>query len=345
MIQPRNSARVAALCLMAVGVADVHAQNERAGTSAAPYLLVPVTARQASLASTMSSGLENGNGIEQLSINPAALSTDASTSALFSRLDYVGGIGVNTLGLAQRVGGRNFIALNVTSWDIGDIPLTTESQPDPTDVTYSAGNLVVGATFARQLTDRIAAGVTSKVVNERISDMSATAVAFDAGMTYIVGESGVRFGVSVNNIGTAMKYGGTGLIRTVRLPGQNSSASVNAVAIEADDAELPTNLNFGASYRRPLGDMLSATVLTNFRSNTFDQDQYSGAVELAFRDIARVSGGYEVIPDTDMNDFNGLSLGAGLNLPLGSTRLSVDYAYRQMRTLGNLQFITLGVNL
>src|SRR5690606_41226926 len=90
-----------------------------------------------------------------------------------------------------------------------------------------------GRDSAGQLTDRIAAGVTCKGVNEASHDMSATAVAFDAGMTYLVGESGLRIGVSLKNIGSEMTYSGTGLIYQVRLPNQDPTANSNAVAIEA----------------------------------------------------------------------------------------------------------------
>ncbi len=341
----RGAVWAMAIAMVALGVQDVSAQkSDRAGTAGAAQLLVPTTARNTSLGNNTTSGLSNMNGLEALYSNPAGLTVNTGTGAMFSRMEYVADIGVNYFGFAQNFGNNN-IAFTVTSWDFGDIALQTEASPEISSVTYNASFITAGVSYARQLTDRIAAGATLKAVNEKIDDVSGRAIAFDAGMTYVVGETGLRMGVSLKNIGNELSYEGTGLVRQIQLPDQNPVSNANAVAIEADGVQLPSLLNFGMAYTRELGGQGSVTFMGNFRSNSFEQDQYSGGLELGFQDIVYIRGGYQLQNDSDLSMFTGATFGAGLNIPLGGNRLSVDYAYVPADFFDAVQYITASVTL
>jgi hypothetical protein len=318
--------------------------KKRRGTAGASQLLVPLTARSASLGATLTSGMAGLNGLEAVYANPAGLALNTGTSALFSRMEYVAGIGVNYFGVGQSFG-SNHIAFMVSSWDFGNIPKQTEIEPERSSVTFDASFVTAGLTYARQFTDRISAGATIKVISESIDDVNASAFAFDAGMTYVVGESGLRMGVSLKNVGSQMQYSGVGLTTQVRLPSQTTIAASNAVLIESEGVELPSLLNFGLSYTSDVGEGAVLTVLGNFRSNSFDQDQYSGGVELALFDVLYLRGGLEIVNDTDLSFFNGGSFGAGLDLNLSGTRVQIDYAYRGTDFFDNVNMFTVGVQL
>lgn len=331
--------------LFGLGTLDAQAQkSKRQGTAGAEELLIPVTARTTAVGTAMTAGAPGMSGVEALFANPANLSLNSGTNALFSRMEYAADIGVNHFGVAQRFGNNN-IAFTLTSWDFGDIPLQTETDPEITSVTWSANYITLGASYARQFTDRIAAGVTFKGINERIDDVSATGIAFDAGMNYTVGESGLRFGVSLKNFGPSMDFDGTGLIKLVRLPDQDPNTTPNAVQIEGAKFELPSLLNFGVSYTRELGASTTVALMGNFRSNSFSQDQYTGALELGFRDLLYLRGGYQFEEDMDLSFYEGWNVGAGLNLPLGGNRLSIDYAYRGTQYFEGVQMFTASLTL
>ncbi len=335
------------LIVSMIGMTALDAQagdDKRRGTSGASYLLVPLTARHASLGSSLTSGVANINGLEALVANPAGLTLNNGTSALFSRMEYLADIGVNYFGIAQRIG-NNQVAFSVSAWDIGDIPLQTETSPEISDVTFDPSIITAGISYARQFTDRIAAGATLKVISESIDDITGNAVAFDAGMTYVVGESGLRLGVSLSNIGTDLTYSGVGLTRFSRLPEQNPFASNQAIQVEAEGTQLPSLLNFGVSYARQLGAGAVVTVLGNYRSNSFDQDQYAGGLEVALMDILYLRGGFELVPDQDLTVWQAGNFGAGLNLDVGGTAITFDYAYRPADFFDAVQMFTVGVTL
>jgi hypothetical protein len=318
--------------------------DQRAGTAAAEYLLIPLNARTASLGSTLTGGMANLGGVEALQANPAGLMANTGTNAQFSRMEYAADIGVNYFGVGQRFGNNN-VALTVSFWDFGDIPLQDESSPEISDLTFSASNVAVGLTLARQFTDRINAGFTVKGMNESIDDMNASGVAFDAGMTYVVGESGLRFGVSLKNFGPAMTFGGTGLAASVAT-GDDPEDNVEVPAeISALESELPSLLNFGATYTRQFAGDVSVSALANFRSRAYDLDQYSVGLEAGYANLFFVRGGAEITSEMDLSFYQGWNVGAGLNLELSSMRLNVDYAYRGTEYFSGVNLFTVGFTL
>lgn len=340
-------AKFLSLCLIVVFLlaGDAMAQSNRKGTAGADYLLIPVTARTTGIGVGATAGAANMSGVEALLSNPAGLAVNTGSNLLFSRMEYVADIGVNYIGVAQSFGVNN-IALTINSWDFGDIPLQTEEQPLIDSRTWSASVLVAGLSYARQFTDRISAGVTVKALSEKIDDTNSGGVAFDAGMSYVVGESGLRFGVSLQNFGAQMNYGGNGLVRLEQLDNQPADAVPNAVLIEGADYELPSLLNFGAAYTRQLGASANVTAIGNFRSNSFSPNQYSGGLEVGLMDIVYLRGGFQLQEDMDNTFYQGYNVGAGLNLNVSGTALTIDYAYRPTDFFdGGVQMFTASIRL
>jgi hypothetical protein len=344
-----------ALSLMILSSPDAGAQTtrgslgesgSRAGTSGATELLVPMTARTTALGGATAAGMADMGGVEALYSNPAGLALNSGTAAMFSRVEYVADVGVNYLVLGQSVGTNSNIALTISSWDFGNLPSTTEDQPENSSVSFDASYFTAGLSFARQLTDRIAAGVTMKIVSEKIADANASTIAWDAGMTYVVGESGLRLGVSLKNIGGELQFSGNGLIRQVSLPGQEPTANANTLMFESEGVQLPTLLNFGASYTTNLGASSAFTFLGNFRSNSFDQDQYSFALEYGFQELFYLRGGYVADEGVEETFFQGASYGAGLNLGLGgSASIRIDYTIVPTDFFDDVQYITATIDL
>lgn len=328
------------------------AQNKRRGTSGASELLVPLTARASSMSAPVTSGLSDLNPLEAVIANPAGLTSASGTAAMFSRTEYVADIGINYFGIAQAFG-NNVLSINVSSWDFGTLYKTTESAlttqggsgPEISDITYEAGNVVFGVSYARQFTDRIAAGVTVKGVSEKIDDLSASGVAFDAGMTYVAGESGLRFGVALKHFGPQMQYKGIGLTRFAALPSQEPGAKQNAVNIESEAFELPSQLNVGVAYTRQIGSSADVTFMGNFASNSFTQDQYAGGLELGVMNLVYLRGGLMLVDNSDYTFYKEYNLGAGLNLDLSGSRLTVDYAFLPTDFFDDVNMFTVGFEL
>ena len=201
-----------ALCLVwGDGTAYADGRN-RVGTAAAPELLIPVGARDIALGGA---SIASSTGIEALHWNPAGLArSESSASAMFSTMSYIADINVNYLALSANFAKLGQLAVSLKALDIGDIPITTVSQPDGTGGTYTPTFLTLGVSFARALTDRIFLGTTVHYISEDVGRVDATSVSFSAGLQYLdLGNvEGLDFGVAVKHIGSRMQFAGPGLL-------------------------------------------------------------------------------------------------------------------------------------
>ena len=89
----------------------------------------------------------------------------------------------------------------------------------------------------------------------------------------------------------------------------------------------------------------SATLLGNFRSNSFEDDQFSGALELGFRNLLYLRGGYEYNRQKNATFYKGYAFGGGLQLDFAGTEITVDYSMVPTDYFDNIQFITVSAQL
>ncbi len=67
---------------------------------------------------------------------------------------------------------------------MADELVRTVDQPEGTGEFFSAGDIAVGLSYARNLTDRFSIGFSAKYIQETIWHESASAIAIDAGTTF-----------------------------------------------------------------------------------------------------------------------------------------------------------------
>ena len=79
------------------------------------------------------------------------------------------------------------IGISVFMMNFGDIPITTVEQPEGQMGVFAPRYFNIGIHYAKSFNQYIHGGVSLKIVNESISDLSATGVAIDAGVQYLAG--------------------------------------------------------------------------------------------------------------------------------------------------------------
>lgn len=174
-----------AVMLAVVVLADsTYAQSsKRVGTAAATQLLIPVGARDLAMGGA---SIANTKGVEAMYWNVAGLGRiHSSAEGMFSSMSYIADIGVNYGAVGATFGDFGVVGLSVSTLDFGDIPLTTNDDPENTSGRFYSPNFVtVGLSYARALTDAISAGLTFKVVSEQIDRVSSSGLALDIGVQY-----------------------------------------------------------------------------------------------------------------------------------------------------------------
>lgn len=303
--------------------------QNRAGTSGAPELRIPLGARYLAM---VGAPIASVSGLEAIYWNPAGVDinpTDAN--AIFSYRQYIADMNMNFIAVSGRLGDLGTFALSFRSLNIGDIAVTTMDQPDGTGQIINPSYFVLGLTYSKLLTDRISIGANLNLISESIDRAKGSTFSFDVGVEYrdMFDVSGFDLGVVVKNLGSPMKFEGNGLFVSATDP--NSSRGPTFLQIDAASAELPSEIGIGLSYENRFDEDNSLTVSATFQNNNYTYDDYKIGMEYSFRNIFYVRGGYLLTPqetDDTPNIWRNYALGVGLNLKeFSDIDLSFDYAY------------------
>jgi hypothetical protein len=319
------------LMLMVVATQALWAGGaNRTGTAGAQELLIPIGARDIGLGG---STIATTSGIEALFWNPAGITkSPTSTNFLFTHMSYIADIGVEYGAVSINFEGLGIIALNLKSLSIGDIPVTTEDNPDGTGQTYNPQFFTTGLTFAKQLSDRISVGVTANMVLERLGQVNSSGFAFNAGVMYdnLASISGLSIGVVVKNIGPQMHFDGPGLYRVATVSAQ--ARGPQYYTIETAPFEMPSTIEIGLGYRVAMSGENGLLLSTAFQNNNFSDDEYKIGAEYSFNKVFFVRGGWTFAPNIDDMDYLfGPTAGAGVIIENEGTAVAVDYAFRSTR--------------
>jgi len=351
--------------------------KDRSGQSGAQHLLIDPWAHSAGWASC---GVAETRGLESVFSNIAGLAFTKRTEVSFSHTQYLagsaGGICINAFGVAQGLLAKNketgrkidlgTIAISVFAMGFGDVQVTTVDQPEHGASIFSPKLNYIGIHYAKSFNRFIHGGVSFKIVNESISDLRANGIAIDVGVQYLSGAyDNFKIGVTLQNLGVAMRYKGDGISTKGVLEGTNY---VSTFERRQAEYELPALLTIGLSYdfllfgeeyqsmhkedRKAEGlTRLDAvhriTLAGSFTANAYSRDQFSLGVEYGFKQYLQIRAGYmlqsftkRTIDGKDRIYANAESLylgptaGATVGIPLtkkgkgNNQQLLIDYAFR-----------------
>jgi hypothetical protein len=316
--------------------------GKRTGTAGASELLIPVGPRGIAMGE---SNLVSSTGVEALFWNPAGVShMQNNADVLFSHMSYIADIGVEYGAVAANFEGFGAVALSIKSVSIGDIPVTTTINPDGTGELFSPTYITAGLSYSRMLTDAISVGITGNFVSERMADVSATGFAIDFGVIYqnLADINGLSIGVVLKNLGTDMKYDGSGLVQQGQLDGLNRDP--NFYKIDAAPFEMPFNFQLAAGYRPVIDEMNSLEFTGIYQNNNFSGDETKLGAEYGYNNLFFVRAGYQFAMQETDNYIYGFTAGAGVNYEIEGFGVKVDYAFRDVEFFdGNHVFaLTLG---
>lgn len=314
------------------------------GLSAARELLIPVGSVSTALAGA---NLATMSGLDALYWNPAGISNinGKMGEVLFSNQIYIADINVNYFAGAYKIPNFGTVALSINALSFGDIPVTSVNNPEGTGEVFSPTYLTGGLSYARAMTDRISFGGTAKIIYEKISRESSTGFAFDFGLNYNVIGTGLKFGVTLRNLGPSMTFEGPDLDQFFQPPGTPVGTQAEPRVIQLADFELPTSFTLGMSYDFRLDKKNNLVSHGNYQSNSFSTDNFNLALEYNYSKIVYFRSGYQFSADnSDEKAFDGVTLGAGVNYAASSSfNIGFDYAIRLANRFDDNQFFTINL--
>lgn len=325
--------------------------KDRSGQAGATEMLINPWAQSTGLFGMDAATVK---GIQAMKVNIAGLSFTDNMEVGVSHTRYLSGSGisVNNAGIAYRVGESAVLGVNAMSMSFGDIPVTTIDNPEPGPGTakFNPSFINVSVGFAMEFSHSIRGGVSTTLISEQVSNMTAMGASVDAGVQYVTGKrDNLHIGIALRNAGTNMRYSGGGFAASSESP-YDPSILTNRLT-PTEKFQLPTYMTLGFGYdfyldeNKISGDEKPKhrlTAIGNFQSNSFNNDYLGLGAEYAFIEQFMFRAAYRY--EKDINNtlksttfYTGLSFGATISQRLGKSGplLALDYSFRPTQKPAN----------
>lgn len=304
---------------------------ERVGQSGWQFLKINSDARQAAIGGAYTA-LSNGDANAAFG-NPAALTDIKNIDVVFGRTNWIAGIGYNSFSFAQNFDGIGTFAVSIANVDYGDIPETINSTmagEDRTEAvitgkTFTASDLAIGVSYARQITEQLSVGGNIRWVRETIAEVSMDNWSIDIGTLFYTGLKSLRIGIAARNFG----------------PDSHFFGFSEEYQSEPVDVKMPLDFRFGVAidFFDELDSPHLLTVSLDGNHPNDGPEQIRFGMEYTFNKVFSFRGGYKFNYDEESFTF-----GAGINYPLSNYQLKVHYAYVDFGDLEQVHMITLGLS-
>lgn len=271
--------------------------------------------------------------------NPSGIARLEGASVLGAYIQWPAEITFSTVGVTYNLGAMGSVGISFSTLTTGYMNVRTVFRPEGTGEVFTASDVIVGLTYARNLTDRFSFGGTVKVIREELGEYNDTGVAFDIGTLYDVGFKTLRLGMAILNFGPSLGYDvdedGDGELNED--PNDQLDNDKDGLIDEDGpeaDVPLPMAFKVGISMT-PYDDGMSRVVTCLEAVHPNDNlENLNFGVEYSMRDMVFLRGGYRF-----NTDIAGWTAGVGFKV----AALTIDYAYTDLDFLSRAQRVSVSL--
>ena len=250
--------------------------------------------------------------------NPAGLAQFKDNQVLFSHNVWVVDINHDFLGVVYHLDEVNTFGVSLTSLSMDDMPVTTEFAPFGTGEYFGFSDIAIGVSYARKMTDQFSFGGTIKFIEETLDKLKMRGVMIDIGTYYRTGLGSTRFAVTVSNFGAELAPDGD-----IVLVGNREKSEWQSFAP-------PTIFRIGFALEPYQNDEHRVTTSIQLNHPNDNSENLVLGAEYAWKELFLVRAGYKFNVDEQNYSF-----GAGLNVPISFTEITIDYAFANFSRLGS----------
>ncbi len=305
--------------------------GQRTGISAFQFLKLGAGARGVAMGESF---VAVANDASALYWNPAGLVQFPQDQVIAAHTEYLVDIKHEFLGVAYHLSSQDAIGASFTSLHMKDMEVTTETQPFGTGSYFSFGDIAVGLSYGRLMTDQFSFGLTVKYVEETLDVLKMRSVMVDLGTWYWTGLGSTRFAVVISNFGSDVAPTGT----VTQFDGTKVSTF--------QSFSVPTIFRLGVAMDPLNNDQHRLTTSVQLNHPNDNSEAIRLGLEYAFertfflRAGIKRTIGQKLLGD-DMTSEEDLALGAGVLVPMGLSQVGADYAFANYGRLGSVHRISL----
>jgi opacity protein-like surface antigen len=315
------------------------ADISKVGTSGAQFLKIGVGAQNIGKGEAVTACISD---ITSVFWNPAGLANLTGSEVSFTHTEWIAEINYDNIAYGFPVG-NGFAGIFFGILSMPEFEETTVEEPEGTGVNFSCYDFVLGASYARKVTDRFSVGLNAKFIRQVIWELSSNGMAFDVGFQYATGFKSLKLGMSMTNFGSSMRYSGQQLRHEAQIY-SDAPPTYEDVPVNVESATYPLPLLFrlGLSYNFiEDGENLLMASLDGIQPND-GRELGALGLEYSYRNTFFARLGYEYTSETGYE--RGLTAGAGFVYKLSSNmNARIDYAYADFGILEQVHRFTLGL--
>jgi opacity protein-like surface antigen len=322
---------VVVILILILGFSGGLLAQSKVGTTSAQFLKIGIGPRAAAMGDAF---VAIANDATALYWNPAGIAGLTSNQVFLTYNDWIAGISHSYGAIVMPLAGIGTVGASITSVNMEEMKVRTETMPDGTGEMFNVSNLAVAGSFARSLTDRFAIGVNAKYVREQIWHMSASAFAIDIGTVFKTRFKDMRIGMCISNFGSNMRMEGRDALVKYD-PDPYISGNNNNINAHLDTENWPLPLTFRVGVALDLINnpfMRITTALDAAHPNDLDEYLNFGT-EIAWNEIIFLRAGIrqlgnDTFAGKKLGNTGSLTLGAGLNYQLlNNLKIGIDWAF------------------
>jgi len=312
----------------------------KAGTTAAQFLKIGAGARSIALGGAYAALADD---ILSIYWNPAGLARiGGNGEATFNHAEWLADTQYDFAAFSLNIGTFGALGFQITSFRTPEEPVRTIRFPEGTGQFWDANSIALGVTFAKNLTDRFAIGVTGKFIQENIFNETARGAAFDLGVLYKTPFNNLTLGASITNFGTKMRLDGRDILFNEDPPlGEQGTVDEVPAKFELDSYEIPLNLRFGLAWRVMRNENMEIIATADGVHPNDNTEYVNSGVEVGFKNILFLRGGYKAL--FLENSDQGATFGVGLRYDAVGANFKFDFGWADYGRLKNVKFVSLAI--
>ncbi|MGE5437578.1 MAG: PorV/PorQ family protein [Syntrophothermus sp.] len=313
-------------------------QTNKTGTTAGQVLKLNVGPRAIAMGGAFTSV---ANDISAMYWNPAGLTSITGSEAAFFHANMYADIMHDYAAFATNISDFGNLGVFVDVLSMDEMMVRTIENPQGTGEFFDAGAMVIGLSYARNLTTQFSIGANFKFISENIYNMNATGFGVDIGTLYripILNE--LRIAASISNFGTKMRLEGRDIL--VITPSGAGGANLINSNLELDKYDLPLIFRFGVSTDVIKSESNRITAAVDAIHPNDHTEYLNTGLEYSWNEVFYARAGYNSLFEKDSE--KGFTLGAGINYKIADViGVKFDYAYQDFGRLSNIQYLSIGL--